>query len=240
MPDNQPKKPSRKPSKPSSKKRPLTERQKRLAANLANPKTKSVREAALNAGYSLSYARSHITDTTSNLSFQDAIEARIKRSLKNSRVTPEEIIGSAAFQMRSSVADVIDENGEFDIDKARENGVIDLVKELDVIRRDVKDDKGRVIETITAHKVKMMTSETARKELAGYVGLNNAPIVSAGVETPQEKAYNLFSRLSKKGWPLDRIMIGLKQYYPDVDILDAQGFHSDIIDVEATEPTEVE
>ncbi len=94
-----------------------------------------------------------------------AVQNRIQRAFKHARVKPEELVGAAAFQMRSSIDDVIDESGVPDLQKARETGAIDLIKEIET-RVHVDSHTGDKEYT---YKIKMMTSEDGRKEVTNLM-----------------------------------------------------------------------
>jgi uncharacterized protein YllA (UPF0747 family) len=99
-----------------------------------------------------------------------AVSERIRKALANQKVTVEEVIGNAARQMRSSMDDVIGESGSFDLKKARETGAIDHIKKL---KKTVStNEKGGTTEVI---EVELLTNESARKELANYMGIERLP-----------------------------------------------------------------
>ncbi|MBS1793659.1 MAG: terminase small subunit [Acidobacteria bacterium] len=154
---------------PSKPKRKPTPRQKKFVEAMADPKTKSARQAALKAGYAETTASVDAYRMLQKPHISEAIEARIKRAIAHSTVTPEEVLGSAVFNMRGSVNDLMDEDGFFDLKKARETGAIDLVKEIEFIETtDIETNKREV-----KHKVKLESIAAARKEVANYIGLEN-------------------------------------------------------------------
>lgn len=97
------------------------------------------------------------------------IRQRIQMALANANVTDAEILGAATRQARSSVADVIDENGNFDLKKAKKTGAIDFVKKIKTTKR-ITEFEGGTAETVST-EFEMLTNQDARKELANYLGL---------------------------------------------------------------------
>jgi len=107
----------------------------------------------------------------SSAKFSEALQNRINRALSHHQVTPEEVIGSAVFNMRASMDDLIDEEGFFDLTKARETGAIDLIKEIEFVQTvDLETN-----EKIVKHKVKFESPAAARKEVANYIEVEKAP-----------------------------------------------------------------
>ncbi len=101
-----------------------------------------------------------------NAKVSEAVQRRISRALNNSQVTVEEVVGSSVRQMRSSIDDVLDDEGSFSIEKARETGAIDFVKghsETTVYRKN-----GDIVKTVN---VDLLSNESGRREVAGYMEL---------------------------------------------------------------------
>ncbi|MGI8542821.1 MAG: terminase small subunit [Aridibacter sp.] len=72
-------------------------KQKRLVEELAKPDVKSVRNAAIKAGYAESTASTVVYRPLENTRIKEAVQHRINRALKHHKVTPEEVLGNAAF-----------------------------------------------------------------------------------------------------------------------------------------------
>lgn len=155
-------------------KKSLTLKEQKFVEAMANPKTKSATEAAIKAGYSSRTARVQASQNLTKLNISEAIQKRRERAIRHYHVTPEELIGSAVFQMRSSMNDLIDEEGYFDLEKARETGAIDLVKEMEVI---TNVDLQTMNKTVR-HKIKFESPAAARKELADYLGIKQLPRIN--------------------------------------------------------------
>jgi hypothetical protein len=150
--------------------------------------------------------------TKANLS--EAVQKRINRALSHNNVTPEEVIGSAAFNMRSSMNDLIDEEGYFDLQKARETGAIDLVKEMEIIESiDLETNKKSV-----RHKVKYESPASARKEIAGYIGLEKAPQQPINLFTDEEIARELINRMVSKGFERKEVIEAVKGKFPGLEL----------------------
>lgn len=149
----------------------LPKAQAQFVENMADPAVKNQTQAYMKA-YHCTYdtARANAPRLLANACISDAIAHRKQRAIAHSRVTPEEVLGNAAFQMRSSIDDVLDDEGSFDIRHARETGAIDLVKKhKETVRTINKQDGGT--ETIKTVEVEMLTNQDGRKEVANYIGL---------------------------------------------------------------------
>jgi hypothetical protein len=160
-------------------------------------------------------ARVNASRLLTNANISEAVQNRINRALKHSQVTPEEVIGHAAFNMRTSFDDLIDENGFFDLKKSRETGAIDVIKEMEIVETIDLETKAKTVK----HKVKIDSPAAARKEVANYIGLEKAPVQSPQSLTDEDLARELFRRLiEKRGWNEKDALEGIKQRFPDVDV----------------------
>ncbi len=70
--------------------------------------------------------------------------------------------------MRSSIVDVLDDNGSFSLEKARATGAIDLIKKQRKTTKTFTDKDGNT-EIIKTVEIEMLTNEDARKEVAKYI-----------------------------------------------------------------------
>jgi phage terminase small subunit len=198
-----------------TRKKKLTPRREKLVRELADPNVKSVAEAARNAGFAPSSAYTTVYNIINDPFISEAVEKRRKRALAHYKVTPEEVIGSAVFQMRSSMDDLMDEEGYFDLQKARETGAVDLIKEIEF---DQKIDLETGEKSIR-HKVKFDAPSAARKEVANYIGLEKSPQVPIKSFTDLDLAKELMQRLiEKRGWTEEEAIEGIKERFPELDI----------------------
>ncbi len=110
-------------------KRKLTKRQAFTVEGVAQGK--SLHKAALDAGYSPHTAKSMPYKPLENTRILEAVGKRKAEALRNAQIDTAVIVGSLAEIATASLADVLDENGDFSIKKARENGVDHLIKRLE-------------------------------------------------------------------------------------------------------------
>lgn len=89
------------------------------------------------------------------------VEERKQMVLEHSNVTPEMILGATAVRAFASIDDAFDENGNFDIKKARKTGAIHLIKKLE--------------RTKYGFKVEFYSNEQAQDKLGNYLGMEYAP-----------------------------------------------------------------
>ncbi len=149
----------------------LTVKQKLFVEAMANPQTKTQTEAAVKAGCPPKNARITASRWLTKANILEAIEKRKEKALAHAEVTPEEVIGFAAFQMRSSIDDVLDSSGSFDIEKARANGAIDVVKKFRDITKTITNSEGNLV-TMKTTEIEMMSGQEGWKELGKYLGLS--------------------------------------------------------------------
>ena len=142
----------------------LTKKQEKFADEFAT-KDITVEGAALIAGYSYSSARTDAHNFLSNPSIQARIEERKAECAKIANVTKAQIIGATVLRAFATIDDVLDESGNFDIEKARETGAIHLVKKIS------KKHTQFGVNT----DVEFYSNESAQDKLANYLGLEKAP-----------------------------------------------------------------
>jgi len=148
----------------------LTVQQKRFVEAMAHPGTKSQHEAAIAAGCPPKNARITASRWLTKANILNAIAERRRKVVVRAGVTPEEVIGFAAFQMRSSIEDVLDESGSFDLAKARATGAIDIVKKIKQETTTIKRRDG-AIQTTAKVEIEVLPSSDGRRALAEYMGV---------------------------------------------------------------------
>lgn len=65
----------------------------------------------------------------------------------------------------------MNEKGEFDLEKARETGAVDLLKKVEIKEQIDFITKNKEI----TYKIEMLSNQDARKEVADYLGMKQAP-----------------------------------------------------------------
>jgi phage terminase small subunit len=184
-------------------------RRERLIEALADPSCPSVSEAARRAGFAESTATSKIYAMIKEPGIQTAVQERIQRNLAHHHVTPEEVLGHAVRQMRSSMDDVLDKDGEWSIERARETGAIDQLKKHKTTTRSIFNKRGELVETIKTVEVEMMSNEDGRAAVANYMGIQN---FENKAPTDAELFVTVFHRLMARGeLTREEIIFGLKR-----------------------------
>lgn len=175
---------------------------------MANPATKSATEAAIKAGSPPASARVTASRWLTNANISAEIQERINRSLAHTQVTKEEVLGSAVRQMRSSMNDVLDARGNFDIDRARANGSIDFIRKLRI--KTVTDKETGNVET--THEIEMYSNQDGRKEVANYIGLEKTPLPPLPLLLDEELAREMCRRMiDKHGWTPEMVIEKISQ-----------------------------
>ncbi|HLM62482.1 MAG TPA: terminase small subunit [Pyrinomonadaceae bacterium] len=197
-----------------SREESLTLREKKFVEAMADSRVKTQTEAAIIAGYSLATARIIASQKLTKLNISEAIEQRKQKVIKHADITPEEVLGSAVFQMRSSIDDVINERGEFDLEKARATGAIDLVKKYRTLVRIEPNTGNKEILT----EIELYSPADARKEVANYIILDGKTQKPVPL-TDTELAGNLFNYLMNKGdWSVEQVKAAVALEFPAVDL----------------------
>lgn len=136
----------------------LLEKQHKFVENMAKPgMTQSL--AATDAGYSRAGVEANRLLQQRHII--DAIESRKRLAANFCNVTPEQIIGATALRAFATIDDAFDDDGNFDIKKARRTGAIHLIKKLE--------------RTQVGFKVEFYSNESAQEKLGNYLGLDKAP-----------------------------------------------------------------
>jgi hypothetical protein len=91
---------------------------------------KSMLQAATEAGYSKSHARSHLYSSPTGDWIKKQVEYRMKSAMSKSAIHTDTITGSLVEIMLASPADIFPENAI--LQRARENGVDHLIKKLTI------------------------------------------------------------------------------------------------------------
>lgn len=135
----------------------LTLKQEEFVENMAKPGM-----SALLAAQTAGFARPAESDRLlNNPEIVKKINDRKRLAAEFANITVEQILGATALRAFASIDDAFDEEGNFDIKKARKTGAIHLIKKLE-------KNKG-------GFKVEFYSNETAQEKLGNYLGLDKAP-----------------------------------------------------------------
>jgi hypothetical protein len=175
--------------------------------------TAAYQDAYPNAGYDT--ARANAPKLLAKTCISEALQIRVNRNLEHAQTSHDEIIGSAVRQMRSSIDDVLNEEGFFDLEKARDTGGIDFVKKLKITERIVPT--SNAVERTC--EIEMYSSAEGRKEAANYTGLEKAPRPPAELLSDEDLAKELVRRLTKnRGFTLVKAIAAAQMEYPHLDV----------------------
>ncbi|MBS1796791.1 MAG: terminase small subunit [Acidobacteria bacterium] len=187
-----------------------TQQQSRFIEAMSDPNTKNQTEAAIKAGCPPASARVTASKWLTKYNIRDAIDARRKRALEQQYVTRQEVLGSAVFQMRSSIDDVLDDYGLPSIEKARQTGAIDLIRKIETkVSLDAETGNREI-----TYKIEMLTSQDARKEVARYLRIESHHWPE---RTAEQRAFDLAIEMLQHNLPIKLIIDVLMEEYPAVD-----------------------
>ncbi|MEJ7862895.1 MAG: terminase small subunit [Pyrinomonadaceae bacterium] len=113
-----------------TKKSKLTLKQKRFAEEMANPSTSSAKEAAIKAGYSRKSAAESACENLMKSNVVSELDKRKARAALMAKINQQQVLGATAEIAFSSIADLLDADGNFDFRKAVENGADRLIKKI--------------------------------------------------------------------------------------------------------------
>lgn len=152
------------PRKPAPKKK-LTIKERKFVEAMASPANNSQKEAAKKAGYSENTAAEIAHENLKKPHIVAAIEKRKAEVALHANVTPEQVLGATALRAFATIDDAFNEQGYFDINKARETGAIHLVKKMS--RKNTKYGEDVSVE--------FYSNESAQDKLGSYLGMETMP-----------------------------------------------------------------
>jgi phage terminase small subunit len=185
---------SRKAAKKGAVKRKPTVKQQKLVEGVLQGK--SVHKAALDAGYAPTTAKSLPYNSQENTRIMEAIERRREAAMRRAQIHTDVIVGSLVEIAGASLGDVLDENGEFSIQAARENNVDHLLKKVKVVTFDTKDKDGNVTSTRTTYEYEMYSRLDALNQLRDTFGMKQEPRANSQAE--MESAIQDFIRIARE------------------------------------------
>lgn len=146
----------------------LTKRQQKFVEAVVDPNIPTGKDAALVAGYSENNARHQASRNLSSANICQHIEELRKEAEIHADTSYREIVGQAVRETRFDIESVLDEQGNFDLNKARQTGATKHIKKLKVHQRTDKD--GSV--TIT-HEAEFVDPQKARDQAASMLGYDS-------------------------------------------------------------------
>lgn len=124
-------------------------------------------EAARSAGYQGRDDHSLASIGYANLRKVE-ISAVVEERINEAAMSANEVLARLSRQARGSLADVLTEEGEFDLAEAKRRGVDDLLKKLKRTTFDTKDKDGNVTSTRTTHEFEIHDPQAALVHLGKY------------------------------------------------------------------------
>lgn len=143
----------------------LTIRQEKFVEAIVDPETKSQSEAAIKAGFPVDTARITASQLLTNPNIRERIEQRKAEMAKYANIHADLVFGGTALRATASIDDALDEQGRFDIEKARETGVIHQIKRI-------TRTPNKYGESVS---IELYGKDAAQDKLGQYLGLEQMP-----------------------------------------------------------------
>ncbi len=166
----------------------LTKRQEKFVELVNDPTIKTHKEAAIKAGYNPNTANEIAYENFNKPHLVERIEKRKAEMAQYANVHADLVFGGTALRASASLDDALDEQGRFDIVKARETGVIHQIKRI-------TRTPNKYGETIS---VELYGKDSAQDKLGSYLGLEQSPRTNAN--DLDDIAAKLTANLQALGW----------------------------------------
>src|SRR5262245_20193553 len=142
------------------------------------------KDAAIAAGYGSARADQSAYQVLHRLQVQQHIHDRISEAT----VSADEIIGTLASFMRGNIAELLDNNGDFDINLVRERRLGHLLKTVTRTTRKITTDPGKPPELAQDYRIQLHSPAQAASILARLMGINRktSDLQSDHVTSPEE------------------------------------------------------
>jgi Terminase small subunit len=186
------KKASKKAPQPVKAKKKLTAKRERFVAEIIKNGGNGTK-AAIAAGYAESGAHQEAFRLLRNAEIQE----RIQRAKERAGITPEIVSGVLAQQLLSDISDLVDDQGQFDYQKARNMRATGQIQKLKQRKRELFNKKGEPVGVETICHVELYSAQNAAKILTGTLGMLKQPAVNPE-DTARVKAE--IARLIAEGW----------------------------------------
>src|SRR5262245_24012641 len=130
------------------------------------------KDAAIAAGYGSARADQSAYQVLHRLQVQQHIKDRISEAT----VSADEIIGTLASFMRGNITELLDDNGDFDIELVKKRRLGHLLKNIARTTRKVTLQPGQPPEMATDYRIQLHSPVQAASILARLAGLNRKTI----------------------------------------------------------------
>jgi hypothetical protein len=128
---------------------------------------------ASRAGASAGYGAARADQSAYQVLRRPEVQHRIRLRLAESRVTADEIIGTLASIMRGTLADFLDESGNFSIEAAKERGVDHLLRTITTTTREINATKNTPSQVVRTCRGQLYSPIQAAVALARILGIDS-------------------------------------------------------------------
>jgi len=128
---------------------------------------------ASSAAASAGYGAARADQSAYQVLRRPEVQHRIRLRIAESRVTADEIIGTLASLMRGTLADFLDESGNFSIEAAKQRGVDHLLKTITTTTREINATKNKPAEVVRTCRGQLYSPIQAATALARILGIDS-------------------------------------------------------------------
>src|SRR5215467_5241910 len=104
------------------------------------------------------------------------VQRHIQQRIAESRVSADEILGTLADFMRASPAGFFDQEGNFSIEAAKQNGVDHLLKSISQTTREIESTNGKPAQVMRSYRATLHSPIQAAAALARILGIDRKSI----------------------------------------------------------------
>jgi len=104
------------------------------------------------------------------------VQRHIQQRIAESRVSADEILGTLAAFMRASPAGFFDQEGNFSIEAAKQNGVDHLLKSISQTTREIESTNGKPAQVLRSYRATLHSPIQAAVALARILGIDRNSI----------------------------------------------------------------
>ncbi len=170
----------------------------KFVENIAQGKKRP--DAVIDAGWNQTRKAARVTASRllSNANILERVERRKEEAMRRAQIHTDIIVGSLAEIATASLADVLDDNGEFDLQAARDKGTDHLIKKLRVKTRYYSNGAGKNPDKEVTHEYEMYSRLDALNQLRDNFGMKQEPRQNNYEEIKRQEVERSIQRIMER------------------------------------------